>query len=178
LVVDATANLKNFEHKLTSEIARQLSQLKIPMTRNSPVLAKSFTEFADAFAIDDDWNVLLLVSHGRSVAGGPDLLQLADLRANWFLANGVDMKIADKAVFLAVCEGACEDAVYVLLRDQVALLLVAPGAPLKGTEARDFFPTVLGELLGKTEITPEQVGAAVRKHAALAAGKMKIHSAV
>jgi len=81
-------------------------------------------------------------------------------------------------VFLAVCEGACEDATYVLLRDQLALLLTAPTASLLKSEAIAFFPPMVAELVGKPEITPEDVNAAIKKHAALAGGKMAILSAV
>lgn len=178
LIVDATANVRKFEHDMTRTISDALKALGVPMTANSPVLAKDVNAFAEAFATEEPWNTLLLISHGRAVPGGPDVLRLGDLRTHWFLANAVDMKLEDKAVFLAVCEGACEDATYVLLRDQLALLLAAPKGKLSKKEALAFFPPALGDLLGKKEITPEDVDAVIKKHSGLAGDKMAILSAV
>lgn len=180
LVVDATANVKKFEHNLTQAIVADLHANGVRTTTTSPVLATNFHAFSAAFDVNEEWNALLLVSHGRAVPvpDGADVLRLADIRANWFLANGLDMRLKDKAVFLAVCEGACEDAVYVLLRDQLALLLVAPAERLKGTEAKAFFPAVLGDLRQASELTPEVVNAAVRQRASLGGGKMRLLSAV
>ena len=178
LVVDATANIKGFEHEMTKGIVADMQKAGVAVTSNSPVLASDLNSFKEAFGAQEPWNSLLLVSHGRAALDGSDYLRLTDLRANWFLANTIDMKLEDKAVFLAVCEGACQDATYVLLRDQAALLLTAPTSTLLADEARAFFPPVFAELLGNTEITPEDVDAAVKKHAAHARGKMTLLSAV
>ena len=178
LVVDATANIRNFEHEMTRTICAELKGRGVLMTANSPVLAMDVKTFADGFSGEEPWNTLLLISHGRAVHQGADVLRLGDLRTHWFLANAVDMKLEDKAVFLAVCEGACEDATYVLLRDQLALVLTAPKGKLSKKEAIAFFPPVLSELLGKKEITPEDVDRAIKKHGALAGDKMALLSAV
>ncbi|WP_437656671.1 hypothetical protein [Sorangium sp. So ce1182] len=179
LVVDATNNIRKAEHDMTRTIVEALKQRNVPVTANSPVLATDVRSFAAAFETEETWNTLLLLSHGRAVAGeGVDILRLGDWRTHWFLANAVDMKLEDKAVFLGVCEGACEDATYVLLRDQLALLLVAPTGKLTTLEAIAFFPPALAELLGHEELTPELVHEAIRKHGALAGGKMTIQSGV
>jgi hypothetical protein len=179
LVVDATGNIRNVEHNMTRTIVDALRQRNVPMTANSPVLATDVRTFAEAFETQEEWNTLLLLSHGRAVAGErADILRLGELRTHWFLANAVDMKLEDKAVFLGVCEGACADATYVLLRDQLALLLVAPTGKLTTGEAIAFFPPVLSELLGHDELTPELVQDAIRTHAALARDKMTIQSGV
>jgi hypothetical protein len=179
-VVDATGNLRKFEHDMTKAIVDALKQGQVPTTASSPVLATDVKSFAAAFDDGDTWNVLLLISHGRAKAGAPDVLRLGDLRTHWFLANAVEMNLNDKAVFLAVCDGACEDAPYVLLRDQLALVLTAPSGKLDATEAQAFFPAVFIELhrLGKQEISPEDIDAAIKRHSSLAAGKMRILSAV
>jgi hypothetical protein len=101
------------------------------------------------------------------------------VRAHWYLANGVDLKVEDKLVLLCVCEGACQDALYVLLRDQLALMLAAPMKKLSRSEAETFVPAVLKELQAMAvEITPEIFRDVIENHAAKANNKIAVFSAV
>jgi len=177
-VVDATNNVNNFEHDTTRWICDELRRRNVALSAESPRLPTTLKAFTEAFRSKDAWNTLLLFSHGRREKNGADYLRLADVRANWFLANGVDMGVTDKAVFLCVCEGACSDAEYVLLRDQLAMILVAPTTSLTRDEAKALFPAVLSDFVGKKGITPEEVRDAIAKHRNAANNKMTVFSAV
>lgn len=178
-VVDATSNVEGFEHACTRAMTKELRASKLNVTSSSPHLANEMGDLVDAFAVEEEWNVLLFVSHGEREKEKADYLRLGDHDAHWFLANGIKMNLRDKGVFLCVCEGYSDDACSVLINEQLALWLVAPMAKITDSQARAFFPAVIHELHEKgVRITPECASQAVDNHNVDAGGTMAVRSGV
>ncbi len=179
-VVDATSNLDGFEHACTTAICAALRAANVPLTPSSPHLAMDMQALGEAFAIEETWSVLLFVSHGEREPGETaDYVRLGDHDATWFMLHGIDLRLTDKAAFLCVCDGDCDDARWTLVREQLGLIMVAPSEKITDAEARAFFPAVLQELYEmQIDIAPEHAKYVVGRHAAVANGKMVVRSGV
>ncbi|AUX43650.1 uncharacterized protein SOCE26_051020 [Sorangium cellulosum] len=171
---------------MTRDLCATLKAVGISLVGESPYLPMNVGTFDDVFRghATDGWNGLLLVSHGAPPRkpGDAAVLRIGDLRTNWFLANAVPMNLNDKAVFLAICSGACEDAIWVLLREQLALTITGSNTSLSGREVREFFPAFLIDVdqasKAHGQITPEALRVAAERHAGRANNKIKVLSAV
>jgi hypothetical protein len=140
-VVDATSNRDGFEHDCTRAMCTALRAANVPLTPSSPHLAMDMQALGEAFAIEETWSVLLFVSHGeREPDGTADYVRLGDHDATWFMLHGIDLRLTDKAAFLCVCDGDCDDARWTLVREQLGLFMVAPREKITDGEARAFFP--------------------------------------
>ena len=181
IVIDATNNIKGVEHEMTRKVTADLAAGGVLLAGQAPYLVGSFGQLVDILGDDDlDWNALLLVSHGarKHAPGDADPVRFGEISAvgqtpgTWWLLNGAEMNVQDKAVFLAVCYGAGEDASEVALERQLALTLTGSRETLKKSEILAFFPPALIATAKEAELSAEAIAGVVEKHNALANGKM------
>jgi hypothetical protein len=179
-VVDASSNLDGFEHACTHAMTDTLRAAGVRVTASSPQLAMSLPELNHSFAVEDEWNLLLFVSHGeREPDGKADYLRVADQEGHWYLLHGLELHVQDKAICLCVCEGDTEDAWWTVIREQLAIWCIAPTGKITDTQAGAFFPAVIEEMhhMG-VAITPGYAKRAVDEHNAKAGGMMVVRSGV
>jgi hypothetical protein len=174
-VVDASSNRDRFEHACTSAMTEALRAAGIAVTASSPHLAMTVAELNDAFAVEDEWNLLLFVSHGERDPGNANYLRVADHDGHWYLLHGIDLHLENKAACLCVCEGDNVDAWWTLIKEQLAIWCIAPTGGTTDAQARAFFPAVIEEMhhMG-VRIERDHAQEAVGNHNAKAGGMMVV----
>src|SRR5205085_450472 len=109
-VIDATGNIKGWEHETTKLIVKKCRDAGIPVTSGSPHFVGSLEDLTSV--VDPEATAVLVVTHGGKEPKDPNTarhLWTGKLKQFWEYLRTSGLKLDDRLAVLCICSGFNDD---------------------------------------------------------------------